>query len=120
MNPAIPFMPEPKKALKARFASALQPVIEERLVLAGQQEAPGASRRHIFDFEFGVRMIVSTDLNEGQKAVHFSFGKPPESMFDPRALASIGLLLIAEFWHEPVILDIQKTDKCYHIWCKAD
>lgn len=114
------FQAEPKASLKARFNEALTPEYDLERCLTGKQAMPGTLRKHVFDFEFGVRMIVSTDFDKMGRAVHFSFGIPPESLFDPRSLPVIAKGIIAEFWHEPVVLDTEFTNRAYHVFCKPD
>lgn len=57
----LPHEPEPLERLQARFAKALEPVYDVCLIAQGWQTRPGAYRRHLFDFEDGLRLLVSRE-----------------------------------------------------------
>jgi hypothetical protein len=115
----LPFAPEPLDKLKARFTEALTPDYHENAV--GTQEIPGLLRKHVFDFENGIRMIVSHDVAHGHRALHFSFGLNPvaEAMAGD-VFCNFAEQMILEFWHKAVVLDHVLTKKALHFWCKPD
>lgn len=57
----LPFEPESTEELKARYDEALQEVFDPREVANDPDLSPGKKREHVFDFEDGVRLIVSVD-----------------------------------------------------------
>lgn len=68
--------PESNEALKARFSQALRDTYELSEVLQGG-ERPGGPQ-HIFDFESGLRLVVSRDnLGVIGNYVHFSMSVLP-------------------------------------------
>jgi hypothetical protein len=123
-NP-LAFQPEPKETLHARFAAALSPGYLRSI---RPQDAPGLNRKHVFDMEDGVRMVVSLDLADEETkhlmgdAIHFSFGLAP-SVAQPRSVedfARQAYRLIVEFWHKPQVLETLMTERALHVWCKPD
>lgn len=112
----LQFEPEPLDKLKARFTEALTPDYDQT---AGT--FPGLLRKHVFDFENGVRMIVSHDVADGHRALHFSFGLNPvaEAMAGD-AFCNFAEQMVLEFWHKAVVLDHMLTEKALHFWCKSD
>jgi len=67
-----PFLPEMLDDLCKRLPQALEPVYDVDLCLKGMQTMPGAQRRHIFDCEDGLRLIVSRDWIDGRAITHLS------------------------------------------------
>lgn len=120
MTTPLPWEPETKAQTQARFALAFTPDYDYEKVTRGEQPAPGLLRRHVFDLYCGIRMVVSIDVEQGQRSVHFSFGLPPHSTADPAILSKLAVELIKEFWHHPNTLDTAMTDHCYHVWCVPD
>ena len=123
--PALAFQPEPKDALRARFAAALSPGYLRSI---RPQDAPGLNRKHVFDMEDGVRMVVSLDLADEETrhlmgdALHFSFGLVPgvTRKRSVDAFARQAYLLITEFWHKPTVLETLMTERALHVWCQPD
>lgn len=69
----LPFAPEPGALLAARYRATVAEVVDPVAVERGERPTPGTDRRHVFDFEDGVRLIVSRDLVElGCEVTHFS------------------------------------------------
>jgi hypothetical protein len=67
----IPFIPETMSANRARFAAALEPLY----IITDYQPPsprPGEQRRHVFDFEDGMRIIASRDTIIGRHFLHAS------------------------------------------------
>lgn len=55
----LPFQPEPNYKLKQRYPKALEKIwIAEEFM----EDTPGKHREHVFDFEIGLRLIISRDL----------------------------------------------------------
>jgi hypothetical protein len=52
---------EAVKALAARYSLALTPIYDPALVNEGKLIRPGQRRRHVFDSDFGIRLIISKE-----------------------------------------------------------
>lgn len=65
-------MSEPLVKLKARFTKAVSHPVDVQNVLAGIVPVPSGLRKHVFDFEDGMRMIVSIDIISGTYFLHVS------------------------------------------------
>ena len=71
----LPFEPESRESIKARFAAALGPEVDVKRVAAGKEPLISHDRRHVFDYEDGYRLIASTDKDDFRcRMVHLSFG----------------------------------------------
>jgi len=68
----LPIEPEPLEDIKARFHLALEGVVDGAKVASGEVERPAIDRKHVFDFENGMRLIVSVDKNFGMTFLHVS------------------------------------------------
>ena len=68
----LPFEPEPEKSLKARFQEALEDRFDMQQVEDGLIERPGLIRKHVFDFQDGLRLIVSNDKSGNNYYMHIS------------------------------------------------
>lgn len=69
----IPFTPEPLTTLQRRFLAAFESICDVECVRAGTIPRPGTQRQHVFDWDDGVRMIISRDRwGDGQVVVHLS------------------------------------------------
>lgn len=76
----LPFEPQPMAALQERFAEALRRVFDYRAGVP--DEIPSGLREHVFDFEDGVRMIVSRDMeDEGGVYLHVSASVEPGMLY---------------------------------------
>ncbi len=58
----VPFRPETLEALQARYHLALEDAFEEELIRLGTQSVPGGDPRNLFDFDDGLRLIVTRDI----------------------------------------------------------
>lgn len=56
--PILPFIAEPLESLKARFPKALEKVWRVTLPM---HDRAGLHREHLFDFESGLRLLISRD-----------------------------------------------------------
>lgn len=54
----MPFIPEPLEDLKARFPKCLEKIWN---VTDPMPDRPGFHREHLFDFESGMRLLISND-----------------------------------------------------------
>lgn len=72
----LPFQPEPVDQLTARFNKALDRVVD---VCQMGKKRPGMDRTHVFDFEDGLRMIISIDDYLDEKFLHLSGSLHKES-----------------------------------------
>lgn len=72
--PKVPFTPMPMDQQKARFPLALRRVFDARNGMLPDGQRPGETLEHVFDFEEGVRYIVSKDYFPGRPdpIVHIS------------------------------------------------
>jgi hypothetical protein len=112
-----PWQPESRESIKARFNEALTPDIDFQQVCRGEQQPPGVDRKHVFDFEEGVRMIVSIDRDgNGARLLHLSFGIPPHSLVSPTDLEKLGFQYAAELvgLKEPVEKFL--TGRAFHLF----
>ncbi len=81
----VPIRPEHIDSLQARFAQALTPVYDARKLLEEMRRdpssRPGMKQKHVFDFEIGVRVIVSMEQDT----------RPQADMLDPYLHASFSI-----------------------------
>lgn len=76
----LPFEPQPQPALQERFPQALGRVFDFRAGVP--DELPSKLRAHVFDFEDGVRMMVSRDMEEeGKVYLHVSASVEPGMLY---------------------------------------
>lgn len=66
----LPFEPEPDEVLRERFWRALEPTLDAERIRP--RDRPGLHRRHVLDFESGLRLIVSRELHRDGVKVHVS------------------------------------------------
>jgi hypothetical protein len=117
-EPKLPFEPEERERLLARFANALTPVVD-----SNRPPAPGElplceDRRHVFDFPEGIRMIASVDRDHDVKCLHLSFGLHPTCT----QIASVDALVrVAHQW-AAVFVGLEKpihstlTHRAFHLF----
>lgn len=76
----LPFEPKSVESMRARYPEAVKETFTMEMVLGGNR--PGKHRKHVFDFEDGLRVIVSKEpLLDGNTALHFSFSFKDDSEF---------------------------------------
>jgi len=127
--PFPPFKPEDIESIKRRWPAALTPVYELDKCERGEQEPPGFSREHCFDFPDGIRMIASVENHDGTHALHVSFGindgfQAKWRMDGKRAFRKqCELNYLTEFQAAGLInrdlLDTDSGPKAIHYWFRA-
>ena len=85
----LPFDAESTEALEARFAAAFEGVYDADEIRRGDVKRPGQQRRHVFDFEDGMRMIVSRERMGAECVVHVSASLTEDSPLLP-GIGSLG------------------------------
>jgi hypothetical protein len=69
----LPFEAEPLESLRERYPRAIADLVDVESVNLGLQYDPGSERKHVFDTEDGIRLIISReDQGEDGKVIHFS------------------------------------------------
>ena len=61
----LPTLPEPFAALKARYAAALAEVHDVESIRLGNAVGPEMMRRHVFDFEDCLRLVIRREACAG-------------------------------------------------------
>lgn len=99
--------------MRARLPAALSLIYDTEEIEAGRGTRPGEQRQHVFDFEDGVRCILSLDAYPAEKPclpkrvmLHMSFsshGGINFMEFFNRVEA-----IPAEFWPDTVLLPVQQ------------
>lgn len=75
----LPFEPEPTELLRLRYADAVKDVIDINRVAKKLVLPPSKFRKHVFDFDDGLRIIVSRDSDGLRTFLHFSASVSPDS-----------------------------------------
>ena len=80
MSPTLEYHPEKSRDLRARFPQALTPICREGGYL------PDKDPKHIFDYEDGIRLIISQDeCADGDGTfIHLSISVDPDSLVAER------------------------------------
>ncbi len=87
--PTIEYFPEKDEQLLARFSKAFEKVYDAKKVVTDPTaERPGQNKNCIFDFEDGIRLIVSRELLNGKEVVHFS-GSVNEALYKGMIIESV-------------------------------
>jgi len=74
--PALPFVPEPLSKLRSRYQAALIKVFDCRC--GTPYPRPGQLRGHVFDFEDGMRLVISRErMSETEQRLHVSASFAP-------------------------------------------
>lgn len=68
----IPFQPESDESLRARYHKAVEKPWSIDPKGPTPTDGPGKHREHIFDFEDGMRLIISIDKGPEDELLHFS------------------------------------------------
>lgn len=109
-RPPVPVNPEPLDALKARFPKALEFVFDAVGIRDKGLIRPGECVANVFDFEDGIRLIVSRELMPDRtRVLHFS-----ASVFDPDRLKN---RLERIIWTmSPAVRKAWFIGECVHLW----
>ena len=70
----LPNQPEPVEKLRARWPEALRFTVDAGKIKENPDKAyiPSQHRRHVFDFDGGLRIIVSRDICNDDEMLHVS------------------------------------------------
>jgi hypothetical protein len=82
----LPYHPEPLEALQARYPKALEPIFDVRDWRPGWPVPVSWQRRHVFDHDDGLRLIVSRDRLADAVRLHVSASLAPGSPLDRELL----------------------------------
>ena len=74
----LPWKEETFAEAQARFSAALVPDTDSAAAMKDLTLAPGANRRHVFDFDCKIRVIASTDSYGPHRFLHLSFSNCPD------------------------------------------
>lgn len=78
----LDFQPELEETMKARFPAALNPIYDIDAIESGEQEEPSFTRKHVFDFFSGVRLIVTRESEGFITLVHYSMSQQTPTEFE--------------------------------------
>ena len=87
----LPFEPEIDEMLQNRFEKALERVYDVETMMNGglNEDRPGVKREHVFDFQDGVRLIISKDRTaKGKTFLHVS-GSSYNKKMSPEELIKV-------------------------------
>jgi len=68
----LPINPQPIEVLKQRFSDAVKNSYDVLKVAENSESRPGQKPEHIFDFQDGIRLIISRDRYKEKEVLHFS------------------------------------------------
>ena len=78
-NPPVPINPQTLDALRARYPQSLETVYSAVAIRDNKATRPGEVPANVFDFDDGLRLIISRDLMSDAKVVlHVSASFPPK------------------------------------------
>lgn len=118
----LPFEPETDQALAQRFIAALAPDYDVTEVAAHPEGSPGKFRKHVFDFNDGIRMIASIDRwSVGERKLHLSFSLEDQAPAAPGAPTLAWFMdrvreLCFQFGSGQPPLDMHRTRVAVHFW----
>lgn len=112
----LPFEPEKLESMRARLPQALSVVYNYEAVESGGQR-PGELRRHVFDFEDGIRCILSVD--EGQQTarhLHLSFSLQDYNFMSVAQFMHRMNTIPTEFWPDTLLVTVARfqTPRAIH------
>lgn len=97
----LPFMPEALSSMQGRYRLAVADEIEvDPDKPAGDHVSPGKKRTHVFDFDNGLRLIVSRErwvTKDDKRVVHISAGLEPGRYLYQKIAAKPASTAIEEF-----------------------
>ena len=68
----LPFEPQEMKDMVTRYHEAVATTNDIELIQAGKAPVPSKDRKHVFDFQDGMRIIVSVDNLRSDVVLHVS------------------------------------------------
>jgi hypothetical protein len=68
----LPFIPETFEQLQKRYKAAINKAVNAVYANSHPEESPGKKREHVFDFEDGIRLIISRDYAGNDEVFHIS------------------------------------------------
>lgn len=69
----LPHQPENLASMRDRYGAAREPLYDQVAVSEGRQAIPGELRPHVFDFDDGIRLMVSRERTpDGDVVLHLS------------------------------------------------
>jgi len=83
----LPHQPEELEAMRKRYPAAIEKKYNLLAVEMGLQVEPAAKQHHLFDFDDGLRIIISRDTQDGIVVIHFSGSIEPGWPLYQRATA---------------------------------
>lgn len=112
----LPFEPEKLESMRARLPQALSVVYNYEIIESGGQR-PGEQRQHVFDFEDGIRCILSVD--EGQQTprhLHMSFSLHDYNWMTVAQFMHRMNVIPTEFWPDTILVTIARfqTPRAIH------
>lgn len=117
-EPKLPFQPESRESMLARFAAAVTPDVD-----FNRQPKPGElplaeDRKHVFDFPEGIRLIASVDRDGNVRMLHLSFGIHPACTQVPsiEALKRLAYQWAAVFVGLKEPMDNVLTHRAFHLF----
>lgn len=112
----LPFEPESLESMRARLPQALSVVYNYEIIEAGGQR-PGELRQQVFDFEDGVRCILSIDEgHETARHIHMSFSLQDYNFMSVAQFMHRMNTIPAEFWPDTLLVPIARfqTPRAIH------
>lgn len=77
----LDFNPQPLDVLRLRYEAAITEIVDIDAVAHGDAVRPGQLRKHVFDFDIGLRLIISRERRStGEIGVHISASWHPGTM----------------------------------------
>lgn len=85
------------EALKEKYKNALSNPYSVDKVIEGSQIRPGIKPEHVFDFENGIRLIISRDYHGGKEYIHIS-GSYDEKTYKGKVGAPLLARMRMSYW----------------------
>ena len=87
------FMPESLVVLQSRYKKSVEETLDPKTV--EEADWPGLNRKHIFDFQDGMRMIICKEIWDQEVYIHFSTSALPGTRM--YAAIAVGSMSFARF-----------------------
>lgn len=93
----------------------------DEMIRTGKVEVVGMERKHVFDMDNGLRVIIAYERERGVNLVHFSFSQNPSAL----VVIPINVSTMMEFAQQIaarllVITDIERTPRALHLYFKPE